>query len=201
MKQVAQGAEAKLFLTDNKIIKDRFKKDYRIKEIDEKLRKSRTRREAKIFDKLSVINFPAPKLIESDDKEKIVMEFIKGPKVRDILEKSDYKKLSEEIGKKIATLHNNNIIHGDLTTSNMILSNEIYFIDFGLSFFSHKIEDKAVDLHLLKQALESKHYKIWEECFKSALESYKKEAKDSATILNRLEIVEGRGRYKGKRKH
>ena len=201
MKQVAQGAEAKLFLTGNKIIKDRFKKDYRIKEIDEKLRKSRTRREAKIFDKLSVINFPAPKLIESDDKEKIVMEFIKGPKVRDILEKSDYKKLSEEIGKKIATLHNNNIIHGDLTTSNMILSNEIYFIDFGLSFFSHKIEDKAVDLHLLKQALESKHYKIWEECFKSALESYKKEAKDSATILNRLEIVEGRGRYKGKRKH
>ena len=76
MKKIAQGAEAKLYLTDNKIIKDRFEKDYRIKEIDKKLRKSRTKREAKIFDKLSLIGFPAPKLIESDDKQKIVMNFV-----------------------------------------------------------------------------------------------------------------------------
>ena len=88
MKKIAQGAEAKLYLTDSKIIKYRFKKEYRIKEIDSRLRKSRTKREAKIFDKLSAIGFPAPKLIESDGKEKISMEFIKGPKVRDILEKS-----------------------------------------------------------------------------------------------------------------
>ncbi len=195
-----QGAEAKIFVEDEKIIKDRFKKAYRIGEIDEKLRKSRTKREAKIFDKLTAINFPSPRLIESDDKEKIIMEFIKGSKVRDILEKSNYIKLPEEIGKKIAILHNNNIIHGDLTTSNMILDKEIYFIDFGLSFFSHKIEDKAVDLHLLKQALESKHYKIWEKCFNAALEGYRKEGKDSSDVLKRLETVEKRGRYKGKRK-
>ena len=200
MKKIAQGAEAKLYLTDSKIIKDRFQKEYRIKEIDKRLRKSRTKREAKIFTKLAQINFPSPKLIESDDKEKIVMEFIKGPKVRDILEEKNYKKLSEEIGKKLAILHNNNIIHGDLTTSNMILSKEIYFIDFGLSYFSHKIEDKAVDLHLLKQALESKHYKVWEDCFKSALKGYKKESKDVKEVLKRLETVEKRGRYKSKRK-
>lgn len=201
MKKIAQGAEAKLYLTGNKIIKDRFKKDYRIKEIDKKLRKSRTKREAKIFDKLALIDFPAPKLIESDDKQKIVMDFVKGHTVRDILEKSNYKKISSEIGKKVAIMHNNNIIHGDLTTSNMILNEEVYFIDFGLSFFSHKIEDKAVDLHLLKQALESKHYRIWEKCFKAALEGYKKECKDSSEVFKRLERVEGRGRYKGKRKH
>jgi len=200
MKKISQGAEAKLYLTDNKIIKDRFRKDYRIKEIDKKLRKSRTRREAKLFDKLSAIDFPSPGLIKSDDKEKIIMEFIKGPKIRDILEKENHQKLSEEIGKKIAILHNNNIIHGDLTTSNMILNKEIYFIDFGLSFFSHKIEDKAVDLHLLKQALESKHYKIWEKCFKAALKGYKKEGKDAHEVLERLEKVEKRGRYKAKRK-
>ncbi len=200
MKQIAQGAEAKLYLTDNKIIKDRFEKDYRIKEIDVRLRKSRTKREAKIINKLAEISFPSPKLIKSDDKEKIIMEFIKGPKVRDILEEKDYKKLSEEIGKKIAILHNNTLIHGDLTTSNMILNKEIYFIDFGLSFFSHKIEDKAVDLHLLKQALESKHYKIWEKCFKAAIAGYKKESKDSEEVFKRLETVEKRGRYKGKRK-
>jgi len=200
MKKIAQGAEAKLYLTDNKITKDRIKKDYRIKEIDVRLRKSRTKREAKIFDKLAVINFPSPKLIETDNQEKIIMEFIKGPKVRDILEEKDYKKLSEEIGKKIAIMHNNNIIHGDLTTSNMILNKEIYFIDFGLSFFSHKIEDKAVDLHLLKQALESKHYKVWEKCFDAALKGYKKECENSSEVFKRLERVEKRGRYKGKRK-
>ena len=202
MKQIAQGAEAKLFLEDNRIIKDRVKKDYRIKEIDEKLRGFRTRREAKIFEKLAAIDFPSPRLIESDDKERLIIEFIKGPKVRDILEKSDYVKLSEETGRKIALLHENNIIHGDLTTSNFIFNeekNEIYFIDFGLSFFSHKIEDMAVDLHLLKQALESKHYTIWEKCFKAALESYKKNSKWGEEVIKRLGIVEKRGRYKGKK--
>jgi len=199
MKKIAQGAEAKLYLVDNKIIKDRFEKDYRIKEIDKRLRKSRTKREAKIFNKLEAINFPSPKLIKTDDIDKITMEFIKGPKVRDILEEKNYTKLSEEIGKKLAILHNNNLIHGDLTTSNMILAKEIYFIDFGLSYFSHKIEDKAVDLHLLKQALESKHYKVWEKCFDAAIKAYKKESKDSSEVFKRLETVEKRGRYKSKR--
>ena len=201
MKQIAQGAESKLYLKENKIIKDRFKKKYRIKEIDERLRKFRTKREAKILEKLSLINFPSPKLIKTDKKEKIIMSNISGALIKNILEKN-YTRLSKEIGEKIAVLHNNNIIHGDLTTSNMILNknnNKIYFIDFGLSFFSHKIEDKAVDLHLLKQALESKHYKIWEKAFKLALKSYKKKAKNSDEILKRLQKVEKRGRYKGKK--
>jgi len=230
-KLISQGAESKLYLTDNKIIKDRFKKEYRIKEIDEKLRKFRTKRESKILEKLSIINFPSPKLIDTD-KEKIIMNYVKGPLVKNILEKN-YKtreqskskdlrgfenqrfsnnrrfsvsrkslisvNLVKEIGEKIAVLHNNNIIHGDLTTSNMIFNKEVFFIDFGLSFFSHKIEDKAVDLHLLKQALESKHYKIWEKAFKIVLESYKKKAENSDEILKRLEKVEKRGRYKQKK--
>ena len=198
-KLIAQGAEAKLFLEDGKILKERFAKTYRIKEIDDKLRGFRTRREAKILQKLEAINFPAPKLIKTDDKENILIEKIEGKLIKDILEKADYRKLCTEIGKKVAILHNNTIIHGDLTTSNMILGKEIYFIDFGLSFFSDKAEDKAVDLHLLKQALESKHYKIWEACFKAAFESYKKEAKGSVETLKRLEAVEKRGRYRAKK--
>ena len=215
MKLISQGAESKLYLEENRIIKDRFKKEYRIKEIDEKLRKFRTKREAKILEKLSIINFPSPKLIDTDKKEKIIMNYVKGPLIKNILEKN-YKtrenrrfsvsrkslisvNLVKEIGEKIAVLHNNNIIHGDLTTSNMIFNEEVYFIDFGLSFFSHKIEDKAVDLHLLKQALESKHYKIWEKAFKTALETYKKNAENSDEILKRLEKVEKRGRYKQKK--
>ena len=197
-KIIGSGAEAVIYL-DGNVIKDRVRKSYRIKEIDDKLRKSRTRREAKIFEKLAAIGFPAPRLVKSDEKEIIEMDFIDGDKIRDILERSDYVKLCREIGRKIAVLHNNAIIHGDLTTSNMILKDEIYFIDFGLSFFSHKIEDMAVDLHLLRQALESKHYNVWEECFKAALDGYRIESKNGDLVLERLKVVEKRGRYKGKR--
>lgn len=198
-KQLSKGAEAIIYL-DKNIIKDRVKKSYRIKEIDERLRKSRTKREAKVLERLFAINFPSPKLIHCNKKEIIHMEYIKGPKLRDAIEKIDYIKLSKELGKKIAIMHNNHIIHGDLTTSNMLLNKEIYLIDFGLSFFSHKIEDKAVDLHLLRQALESKHYKIWEKCFNAALKSYEKECNDGKEVIARLEKVESRGRYKGKQK-
>lgn len=198
-KLIAQGAEAKLFLEDGRILKNRFKKSYRIKEIDEKLRSFRTRREAKILQKLQAMDFPAPKVIRNDEKENLVIEKINGKLVKNVLEKSDYKNLCSEIGQKISILHNNSIIHGDLTTSNMILNKKIYFIDFGLSFFSEKAEDKAVDLHLLKEGLESKHYKIWEDCFNCALGTYKKEAKKSSETLKRLEIVEKRGRYRAKK--
>lgn len=200
-KLIAQGAESKLFLVGNKILKNRFEKKYRIKEIDNKLRKFRTKREAKVLQKLEEMNFSSPKPIKNDEKENLEIAYIKGKLVKDILEKSSYMKLSKDIGKKIAILHNENIIHGDLTTSNMILNknNEIFFIDFGLSLFSHKIEDKATDLHLLKEALESKHYKIWEKCYNAVLESYKKNAKDGNKTIKRLKIVESRGRYKGKK--
>ena len=197
-KLIAQGAEAKLFFEDGRILKNRFPKSYRVKEIDSKLRGFRTRREAKILQKLQAIDFPAPKLINNDEKENLVIEKIDGQLVKNILETSKYKELCSEIGKKIAILHNNSIIHGDLTTSNMILSKEVYFIDFGLSSFSDKAEDKAVDLHLLKEALESKHYRIWEECFKYVIDAYKKEANKSSETLKRLEAVEKRGRYRAK---
>lgn len=198
-KLIAQGAEAKLFLEGNKVIKQRFRKSYRIREIDERLRGFRTRREAKILQKLEAMNFPAPRVVNSDEKEKLAIEKINGKLVKDVLETSNYKNLCSEIGRKVAILHNNSIIHGDLTTSNVILGKEIYFIDFGLSFFSEKAEDKAVDLHLLKEALESKHYKMWEDCFECALNAYKKEAKNSIEILKRLEAVEKRGRYRAKK--
>ena len=102
--------------------------------------------------------------------------------------------LGKEIGRKVGILHQNEIIHGDLTTSNMILGSEIYFIDFGLSFFSTKIEDMAVDLHLLKQALESKHYEIFEKCFSAVLSGYDHPKRKE--ILTRFNTVEARGRNK-----
>ncbi|MEM4263477.1 MAG: KEOPS complex kinase/ATPase Bud32 [Candidatus Woesearchaeota archaeon] len=195
---IGQGAEAILYKEGNTVLKDRISKDYRIKEIDDSLRKARTKREAKIITKLSEIGIPGPKLIEIDDKNmRISMSHVPGEKLRDILHKNHIE-WSKEIGRKVAKLHANDIIHADLTTSNMILANEIHFIDFGLSFFSKKIEDKAVDLHLLDRALESKHHEIHSECWKAVLEGYKETYPEAEAVLKRLEKVELRGRNKNK---
>lgn len=195
---IDQGAEATISLENNEIIKERLEKDYRIKEIDDKLRKFRTRREAKVLNKLEEINFPAPRIHSMCDKlMEIRMDLVKGNKIRDVLYKNPID-LSEELGKKVGIMHTNNIIHGDLTTSNMILGKEIKFIDFGLSFFSAKEEDKAVDLHLLRQALESKHHEVWEDCFKAALKGYKQGNPEHKIVLDRLTQVESRGRNKAK---
>jgi len=82
----------------------------------------------------------------------------------------------------------------------MILKDDkVYFIDFGLGFINDKAEHKAVDLHLLKQALESKHYRHFESCFKDVIDSYCKNINDKTSILERLDKVEKRGRYKNKK--
>lgn len=200
MKLIAQGAEAKLYEDNGNIVKDRFQKKYRHPELDIKLRKSRTKREAKILEKLAAINFSSPKLIKNNEKDMLIIQRIEGMLVKDMINSDNYIKLMGEIGEKIAILHNNTIIHGDLTTSNIIYQNTAYFIDFGLSFFSHKIEDKAVDLYLLKQSLESKHYQIFENAFKEVLKSYEKKAIEGNLVIKRLEVVEKRGRYKHKGK-
>ena len=197
---ISQGAEAKIYLDKKLIIKERVPKNYRIKELDEKIRKYRTRREISILEKASkIIN--VPKLISFNDF-KIVVEFIDGKKLADYLDSFDNKKrfwICKLVGNNIALLHNNNIIHGDLTTSNMILKgNDVYFIDFGLSFIDQKEEHKAVDLHLLKQALESKHYKNYNSSFKAVLDGYKENSNNYKLIIERLNKVEGRGRYKTK---
>src|SRR3989344_7773585 len=101
-KLIAQGAEAKLFLEKEGIIKNRFRKSYRIKEIDEKLRGFRTRREAKILQKLEAISFPAPKLIKNDEKENLIIEKLDGKLIKDVLDKDDYRELCREIGRKVA---------------------------------------------------------------------------------------------------
>ncbi len=202
---ISQGAEAKIFLDNNLVIKDRIPKNYRIKELDGKIRKYRTRREINILEKASKI-IPVPKLNNNSTEKdfKVVMEFIDGIKLADKLDSFNDKKRNEIckiMGKQTALLHNNDIIHGDLTTSNMILKKDsVYFIDFGLSFIDQKEEHKAVDLHLLKQALESKHYKHSESSFEAVLEGYKEISKDYKQTLDRLDKVESRGRYKSKNK-
>ncbi len=198
MKIISQGAEALIIDNGQYVIKDRIKKSYRIKEIDEKLRKQRTKSEKKLLEKASkIIDSPDP--LNEKEIFKIRIPYIKGKKLSEHLDKLD-KKISEkiciQIGEQIANLHDNNIIHGDLTTSNMIFDGKkTWFIDFGLGFISQREEDKAVDLHLIKQALEAKHYKNFIFYWKNIEKGYNisKNAKD---VFERLKKVESRGRYK-----
>lgn len=199
MKKLKQGAEAVIYSDGSRVVKERVKKDYRISAIDDKLRKLRTRSEAKL---LAKVDF-APEVFNVDDKEmKIEMEFIKGFLVKDLLDdmtKKEREDVCTEIGNKVGILHSQDIIHGDLTTSNMILDKEVKFIDFGLGFISVKEEDKAVDLNLLKHALESKHFEHFEDSFEHVLEGYKQSYDLASEVLKRLEKVDARGRYKGKK--
>jgi len=194
---IAQGAEALLIKKNSHLLKRRVTKGYRLPELDEKIRKQRTKREARVLQKTAKL-IPVPELITVREKEKeIDMEFIEGKRLSDHLESlSNAEWICNQIGKHIAKLHDNGIIHGDLTTSNMIFSDsKLYFIDFGLSFISDRIEDKAVDLHLIKEALEAKHFENYEKFFKAVLKGYKSSKKYKQT-LERLKKVESRGRYK-----
>jgi Kae1-associated kinase Bud32 len=79
----------------------------------------------------------------------------------------------------------------------MIYKNKkVYLIDFGLGFHTKKIEDKAVDLHLIQQALNAKHYEIADKCFNIILKNYKPE--QAKLIIERIRVIESRGRYKHK---
>ncbi|MBI4448481.1 Kae1-associated serine/threonine protein kinase [Candidatus Woesearchaeota archaeon] len=198
MEIIESGAEAIISGDATLIRKDRVKKSYRHPQIDKALRQARTRREAKILEELKKANFPAPRLMMVDDKSMVIdMQRIDGQKLRDIFDK-DHVAFSQEIGAKLARLHSLGIIHADLTTSNMIHNNQIYFIDFGLSFFSTELEDKAVDLHLLNRALESKHPSVHKESFDAVQRAYLAQDPVNQSVLDRLKVVERRGRYKNK---
>lgn len=193
--EIGRGAEAYVLKTDKGIEKIRPIKSYRHPALDAQLRKQRTRKEAKILLKLHELYVPAPKLISVDESAGlIVMSELMGSKLRDVVDGNE--QLCIKVGGLIAILHDNNIIHGDLTTSNMITSNDsVALIDFGLSFHSTKAEDKAVDIHVFKQALESKHHLVAKKAWALFLKGYN--PREREVYLKRFELVEKRGRNKG----
>jgi len=106
------------------------------------------------------------------------------------------------LGKYIAILHDNGHIHGDITTSNIIVTRNqnIVLIDFGLHENSETIEDKSVDLHLFKRVLISSHGEDYKICYEAFLEGYISQYDDDKKnlceeIIENINIVESRGRY------
>jgi TP53 regulating kinase-like protein len=196
LKQLSSGAESIVYVKEKGVLlKDRMQKGYRIPEIDVPLRKSRTKRELKVLESLKNAGANVPHIIAHTDTH-IEMQHIEGIVIKYLLDDSPL--LAEKIGEQLTMLHDHGIIHGDLTTSNMILgkNKKLYLIDFGLSFFSQKIEDMAVDIHLFKQALESRHHRVQEKAYHAFLKGYN--PKQKKAVLERVAAVEKRGRYKEK---
>jgi Kae1-associated kinase Bud32 len=190
-------ADPNIIEQSSTILKQRTKKSYRHPTLDEQIRKSRTKKESKLLTKANSLKINTPKILNTE-KFDLKLEYLNGEKLSETL--NDYNKdkqneVMKKLGKETSKLHTNEIIHGDLTTSNVILlNNETYIIDFGLGFISNKTEDKAVDIHLIKQALIAKHFQNNIELFNNFLEGYK--SKESNEVIKRLETVEKRGRYK-----
>ena len=200
VKVIKRGAEAILFLEGENLIKERIKKSYRISQIDEKLRKERTRKEARLMTEAQRVGIRIPRIISVDEKNhKIVMEYIEGERLKELLNETNDKErenLTIEIGKGIGLMHENGIIHGDLTTSNMIFKdNKIFFIDFGLGEFSKRIEDLATDLSVLKEAFKSTHFRYLNVLWESFIKGYRQTNTNWEKVLDSLEDIEKRGRY------
>ena len=133
------------------------------------------------------------------------MKYIEGEKLKNVLKKLDNPTKENyfiRIGGYIATLHKNGHIHGDITTSNLIITEEeeIFLIDFGLHEYSDTIEDKSVDLHLFKRVLISSHGNDFEFCFNAFIEGYrskydKENLNECKSIIKNINAIETRGRY------
>ena len=189
---IAKGAESNIvrscYLGEKAVVKDRIPKGYRISEIDDKIRKARTKEEAKLLSDAKRAGVKTPVLYDVNLEDKaIVMEEITGPMLKDVIDDN----LAFRIGEEIAKLHSADIIHGDITTSNILLSDDkLVFIDFGLGRYSNLNEDKAVDLLVLKKSLQSIDYNLALKYFDLVLKGYGNEA-----IVNTISDIESRGRY------
>ena len=165
-----KGAESELYLTDwygqTAVSKIRVSKKYRHYSIDLNLRKYRTLHEASIMSSVKMFGVETPFIYFLDSNNfEIIMEYVVGNVLKDIFSP----KYCIELGEIIAKLHLNNIIHGDITTSNFIMTpqNRLVVIDFGLSFFSERFEDKAADIRLFKEILNSVHVDFFKTSFEN----------------------------------
>ena len=189
MKMVSEGAEALIYSTTlygkEVLIKYRAPKRYRIKELDENIRKSRTKKEAKLMVRAAETGVNVPGIIGVGANE-IYLEKINGKLLKDIKMSAQ---LSKKAGEQLGRLHNAGITHGDFTPANLISSdNEIYIIDFGLAGSTSSSEERALDMLLMKR-------QISPELYSDFVRAYSRTAKSSKETMSRLDEVEERGRY------
>jgi Kae1-associated kinase Bud32 len=197
------GAEAKLdssvWMNRSVVLKQRVVKGYRHPTLDKSLQTFRLKNEVRLMLEARRAGISVPIIYSVDIADsRIVMEEIPGMRVKDALESMPLNKAEEicrKIGETAAKMHANDIVHGDLTTSNMLLDGDrIVVIDFSLGSKSSELEDKGVDMHLLEEAFHSAHYRR-SGLYEAVKDSYVKAYHDGADVLKKVKEIEKRGRY------
>ncbi len=203
MKILGRGAEAVLVLEERGkervVRKDRVRKGYRIAQLDFLLRKRRTKAEASLMSWAARAGVNAPRVWDTGE-DFITMEYIEGESVKESFESMSEKKREEicrKIGEAVGKLHSAGIMHGDLTTSNMIVRGQhLYLLDFGLGKRTTRTEDFATDLLLLMESLKAAHFRFLDSAWRNIIKAYKHNYTNSTTVLKRVEKIALRRRYK-----
>lgn len=183
MKKVI-GAEATVSIFDLRVVKTRVPKSYRLPQLDVRIRKQRTRREAKILHRLhGVIKVPQVFLSTDDTLE---LERLDGVPLKEALTLPACRSAGIAVGK----MHENGVVHGDLTTSNFLVEKDrVALVDFGLSFSSQKTEDFAADVHVFEELVTAEN-------FRAFWQGYEKNNPKAKEVFSRLEKLRKRGRYR-----
>ncbi len=204
--QLTLGAESIIFRLrqwDREfILKHRPPKPYLLKAIDDLLRISRTNRECKMLTVARSLGVPTPSVLWIDRKQHtIVMDFINGKQLKELVSEVSERRLRElceEFGRLIGLLHIGGIVHGDPTTSNVIVDRQskMWLIDFGLAEMNATLEMKGVDIHLMRRAFETTHWDFEDIMLESALVGYRRTtSEEAAEVLSRANEIRTRGRY------
>jgi Kae1-associated kinase Bud32 len=200
---IKRGAEAELWRTEflgrPAVDKVRVPKTYRLTELDDGLRRSRIRTEARLMAEARTAGVPVPIIYDIDLGEaKIVMEYVPGPTIKEVLDRGGPAALevAREMGRVIGRLHRAGIVHGDLTTSNMLWRDgRIVMIDFSLGGKERGREARGVDLHLLREGLVSAHARATA-YYREVVRGYREVMGPEAdSVIATVKEIESRGRY------
>ncbi|RLI07693.1 Kae1-associated kinase Bud32 [Candidatus Bathyarchaeota archaeon] len=209
LRLVRKGAEAHIFLARwlgrTVVVKHRVPKAYRHPELDRALRARRTVREAQALHRAKEAGVPTPLAYLVDrGSATLVMEHVEGERLKELLASQGPEALDlmVELGRLVGLLHRAGIIHGDITTSNVIRARDgsLVLVDFGLSEFSTELEKRGVDLHLLKRVLESTHHGVAVEAWGAFLRGYRAVmGREAEGVIEKVREIELRGRYVAER--
>lgn len=199
---IKRGAESEIrvgeFLGLKAVFKIRVKKPYMHPALAERLVKARTKREAKALSAARKSGVRAPLLyLVLPSAGLIIMEYVEGTLLKDYVGREGWLDYFVEAGEHLGRLHSAGIVHGDPTTSNYIVSGgRLYLIDYGLASFTSDLEERAVDIHLFRRALEATHAEVAGEAFKAFIEGYRNVMGGEAVkVEERAREIALRGRY------
>lgn len=201
-----KGAEADVIRGDwqglDAVFKVRKPLRYRLPVLDDAIRRQRTVHEAEMIHQSKEAGVSSPYLYFLDvPASTLVMEFVKGSRVKDLVGKISKRKLEaifSKFGGDAARLHSAGIMHGDLTTANVIWRRgNLVFIDFGLSIHTNRLEDHAVDIRLIKETLVGAHPEVAAVALEALNRGYASVVGPSRSraVLKQLQSIERRGRY------